>query len=194
MPIEQSTIINPLVIETAQVQPKEEEPTQYVIQDGDNLSKIATKYNTTWQRLWSKNTNLTNQDVLNVGETLTIPKDDEVIPERPAYFIQVVPQTVDVSSNTYQRGQCVWFVKNMRPELPNTWGSAISWLSNARADGWPTGSVPRVNAVGVSGNHVVLITAVNGDGTVNYTDMNGRWVPFEIGYGTKPASYYSYIY
>lgn len=98
------------------------------------------------------------------------------------------------TGNLYQSGQCVWYIKNMRPELPNTWRSAKNWLANARADGWPTGSTPQVNAVGVRGNHVVLITAVNSDGTVSYTDMNGNYIPYEIGYGTKPANYYQYIY
>lgn len=96
--------------------------------------------------------------------------------------------------NTYEPGQCVWALKEWRPELPNTWGSATTWLSRAEAMGWPTGSEPRVGAVGWVYGHVVLIIAVNSDGTVDYKDMNGRWIPFEIGYGTKDASYYKYIY
>jgi len=97
------------------------------------------------------------------------------------------------SNNAYEAGQCVWYIKNLRPEIPNTWGNASNWLSAARSQGWPTGSTPRVGAVGWTSTHVVLITAVHGN-TVEYTDMNGRYIPYEIGYGTKPASHYMYIY
>lgn len=102
-------------------------------------------------------------------------------------------QRASVSGNSYEPGQCVWFIKNMRPEIPNNWGSAHSWLANARSSGWATGSTPAVGAVGVKGNHVVLITAINGN-TVTYTDMNGRYIPFEIATRTAPASNYMYIY
>lgn len=97
-------------------------------------------------------------------------------------------------SNTYYAGQCVWAIKQWRPEIPNTWHDATDWWANANADGWPTGLVPIVGAVGWIPGHVVLITAVHGDGTVSYKDMNGRYIPFEIGHGRKPASYYKYIY
>lgn len=98
------------------------------------------------------------------------------------------------SGNTYQAGQCVWYVKNLKPEIPNGWGNASNWLYAAQADGWATGTEPRVGAVGWTSGHVVYITGVNPDGTVDYTDMNGRWIAYEIGSGTKPASYYKYIY
>ncbi len=96
-------------------------------------------------------------------------------------------------TNTYQPGQCVWYIKNSRPEIPNGWGSAYKWLASARAAGWATGSIPRVGAVGVKGNHVVLVEAVNG-GIITYSDMNGSWVPFEIARRTGNAADYQYIY
>lgn len=133
-----------------------------------------------------------------------IPKISPVEPlPRPKikklYKIAVEPETPAQNQygasegNLYEPGQCVWFVKERRPELPNTWGDATNWLYAAQSQGWPTGSEPRVGAVGWVYGHVVLITAVHGD-SVDYVDMNGNWVPFEIGYGTRPANYYTYIY
>lgn len=186
-----------------QEEPKPREPTLYTIKSGDTLTSISKLYSVDLKRLWAANTTLTDPDKITPDTTLKIPESDEVLPER------AMPVTIEVrsgtqqsppsggfssSGNTYQPGQCVWYVKNLRPEIPNSWGSAVSWLYNAQADGWPTGSEPRVGAVGWTYGHVVLITAVNGDGTVSYTDMNGRWIPYEIGYGTKEASYYEYIY
>lgn len=108
---------------------------------------------------------------------------------------QTAVKTPQISSegNSYEPGQCVWYIKNLRPEIPNNWGNASSWLYNAQAQGWPTGSAPRVGAVGWTSGHVVLITAVNGS-QVSYTDMNGNWIPFEIGSGTRDSSFYQYIY
>lgn len=98
------------------------------------------------------------------------------------------------SGNTYESGQCTWFVKNKRPDIPNSLGNATDWLYNAQALGMAIGTTPAVGAVGWTYGHVVYIESINTDGTVNYSDMNGRYVAFEIGYGTRPASYYTYIY
>lgn len=192
------------IVETVQIEKVQK---TYTVGVGDNLTKISKAHSVDLKRLWNANTQLTSPDLIEPGMVLKIPENDEVLPEREMpVTINVVsnhmvlaqsPQVSDggfSSGNTYEPGQCVWYVKNLRPEIPNNWGNASSWLYNARNAGWPTGVVPKVNAVGVAGNHVVLITAVNSDGTVSYTDMNGRWVPFEIGYGTKPADYYRYIY
>lgn len=99
-----------------------------------------------------------------------------------------------IAGNLYDAGQCVWYVKNLRADIPNNWGNASDWLYNARAQGWETGSVPRVGAVGQEGNHVVLITAVNPDGTVTTTEMNEYYIPFQITSRTVPASFFTYIY
>lgn len=78
------------------------------------------------------------------------------------------------AGNTYTYGYCTWYVKNRRPDIPNGWGNAMDWFPNAQASGWPTGSTPRVGAVGTQGNHVVYVEQVNGDGTVTISEMNYR--------------------
>lgn len=180
---------------------------EYTVVRGDTLESIAKAHNVTVQRLFDKNTSIDNPDVINVSQVLKIPHKDEELKDRPmparverparnAVLETNSPRSGGYSSsgNTYTPGQCTWGVKNWRPDIPNGWGNASNWLYAAQSQGWPTGNKPRVGAVGWTSGHVVLITAVNKDGTVDYTDMNGRFIPYEIGYGTRPASYYKYIY
>lgn len=187
-----------------------EKPKQklYTVKENDNLTKIAKKTNVSVQRIWSFNKKIKSQDQLSVGQRIKLPPKSLKL--KPRAFVE--PKVVKYANgyrkantglvrasngaavgNSYQAGQCVWFIKNKRPDIPNGWGSAYQWLGNARRSGWRTGSTPRVNAVGVRGNHVVLITGVSGN-TVTYKDMNGSWRPFEIGHGKRPASFYTYIY
>jgi hypothetical protein len=99
------------------------------------------------------------------------------------------------TTNLYDPGQCTWYVKSMKPEIPNTWGDAIDWYANAQAQGWPTGSEPRVGAAGWRYGHIVYIKAVDPiNQTVTYTDMNGRYIPYEIGERTVAQSTLMYIY
>ena len=87
----------------------------------------------------------------------------------------------------------MWGVKEWRPDIPGNWGNAYSWLYNAQAQGWETGSIPKVNAVGVRANHVVLVTAVYGD-TIQIREMNYDYVPFHERYRTALSTDFTYIY
>lgn len=99
----------------------------------------------------------------------------------------------DASGNTYTPGQCTWGVKEWRSDIPNGWGNANMWVSNARKMGWSTGSAPQAGAVGAKGNHVVLVLEVRGD-MVLIREMNYNYVPYSIRTSLKPASNYTYIY
>jgi surface antigen len=70
-------------------------------------------------------------------------------------------------------------------------GNAINWASSAQARGIPTGSSPRAGAIGQSGNHVVYVEKVNGDGTVTVSDMNYAGLGVVT---TRKASASSFIY
>ncbi len=159
---------------------KEPEPTEYIVKDGDNLSKIAKKFDTTWVRLWNANEKLKNQDVISVGDKLIIPDAEEKLKDRAFYVAPVViapvitaqtsiasartaqtspvaqtPATQPVRSyssggNTYGYGYCTWYVKNRRPDLPNGLGNANTWYSRASGFGLATGSTPRAGAVGTT--------------------------------------------
>ena len=66
-----------------QPQPKEEKVTQITVKPGDNLSKIAKKYDTTWKRIYDANKNIKHPDVINPGDKIRIPDVDEEIKQRP---------------------------------------------------------------------------------------------------------------
>lgn len=191
------------LVRPAETKPAEPpKPVEYLVQPGDNLTKIAQSQNTTVERLWEKNIILTDPDQLGVGIALVVPTADEVLADRPlpvaALYIPPAPGTSSApsraasSGNTYTKGYCTWYVKNMRPDLPNSLGNADTWY--IRYSG-PKGSVPAVGAAGVTRSymHVVYVTAVNGDGTVTVSEMNYKgWN--RVSSRTAPASEFSYIY
>jgi len=97
------------------------------------------------------------------------------------------------AGNRYTPGYCTWYVKNKRPDLPNSLGNADTWVSRAAAQGLATGSTPRVGAVGQRGMHVAYVERVNPDGTIFVSEMNhkGLWI---ISSRTVPADYFTYVY
>jgi surface antigen len=194
--------------------PKAPEPVIYTVVEGDNLTKIGTAHNVEWQRIWAKNTSLTHPDVIHIGDKLTIPVASEVIPTRelPAAVSlptvtpgvsTALPTPVQNSAsydagNTYDYGYCTWYVKNRRgASLPNSLGNANTWFARAQAAGMATGYTPRAGAVGTTTRgalgHVVYVEAVNGDGTIQISEMNApKWGVTT--YRTANASEFSYIY
>lgn len=205
----------------ATVVPKEdasEAVSSYTVHDGDTLIEIALQFDTNWQRIFFKNTSIADPDAIKPGDVILIPAQDEELAERaipvnapkagekPAPSAQKnqrasssatrssnVTVRGDSNGNRYSYGYCTWYVKNMRPDLPNNLGDAISWVSRARAQGMATGNTPQVGAVGQKGNHVVYVESVNNDGTVTISEMN------HVGWNktsrrTLPASNFSYIY
>jgi LysM repeat protein len=177
-----------IAIVLKQETPEPAKPALYTIKAGDTLTSIAATNKTTVSRLWSKNTVLAHPDTIKPDEQLTIPPADEQLVERPLPTPPPLPPAAPgperasqpaavlglVAGNTYYWGQCVWHVKNLRPEIPNTWGNATDWLANARRDGWATGSEPVVGAVAWARTygHVALVRAVYDNGTLLVEEMN----------------------
>lgn len=100
----------------------------------------------------------------------------------------------DSAGNTYFKGYCTWYVKERRPDLPNRLGNGGQWVASAAAQGYATGSTPRVGAVAETSGHVAYVEAVNGDGTITISDMNGAAGFGNVGSRNVPASQYNYIY
>lgn len=194
----------------------------YLVVEGDTLSSIATSHNSTWLRVFFKNTSISNPDSIKPGDSLIIPTATEQLSERPLPQIalpvaqaplantqarstnttptsQPTPQSVisrnvgSTPGNLYSPGYCTWYVKNRRPDLPNNLGNADTWVALAVAQGLATGSQPSVGAVGQQGMHVVYVESVNGDGTVTISEMNYRgWNV--TSQRTVSASSFRYIY
>jgi surface antigen len=193
--------------------PVEPTPQQkYVVIKDDTLSMIAVKFGITWQRLYDKNVQLVDPNVLDVGVELIIPTSDEVLVPRElplppvqqkvtktitkTAVIAIKRTTADRGSaagNKYVAGYCTWYVKNRRPDMPNNLGNAATWVSRAASQGMATGSTPQAGAVGQRGNHVVYVESVNGDGTVTISEMNHKGL-YVITTRTLPENYFSYIY
>lgn len=190
--------------------PAEPAPVVYSVVDGDNLSKIGSDHNVTWQRLYNKNTNIANPDLIHAGDQVTIPLATETIADRPIpVAVSLPPVTPNVvtpsapvasygGANTYDWGYCTWYVKNRRGDsLPNSLGNANTWYARARAMGMAVGSAPAPGAVGTTTagalGHVVYVESVNDNGTINISEMN--YTAFAtVSHRTVSADSFLYIY
>lgn len=183
---------------------------KYTVSEGDTLVNIASSYDTEWTRIFDKNENISDPNVLNPGITILIPDEEEKLPNRTDELKIEAPAPAQANAtedsyqppaisrrpsvgNGYSYGYCTWYAKQKRPDLPNQMGNAISWVSSARAMGIPTGPEPRAGAIGQSGNHVVYVEKINGNGTITVSDMNyAGWGVVTI--RKVPAHSYYYIY
>lgn len=99
-------------------------------------------------------------------------------------------------SNSYSSGYCTWYVKNTLSWVPNGWGNANRWASNARSQGYTVSTTPVIGSVaqtsGGSLGHVAVVTSIN-DNTVTISEMNykGKYI---ISSRTVPISNFIYIY
>lgn len=194
-------------------EPKPKEPRLYTIKQGDNLTKIAEAHNVPVSRLWSANTTLTDPDRIEPSQSLRIPENEEVLPERP------LPVTVEVRNppsshgdskpsttggfssvkrsgkstpGWYYAGQCTGYVASRR-FVPDGWGNASDWKYHAQAEGWTVSSVPVVGAIGWTSGHVVYVESVNGNSTVTISEQNYDYRG-SIRTVTVPQSKYTYLY
>lgn len=181
-----ATIEPPAPTITVQAQQIETpKPVEYTVVEGDHLTKIGEKNGSSWLRLWQKNLDITDPDVISVGQKIIIPTPEEVLADRPLpvkSFPQpfqsldekgqnVVQPRGSSSGNTYTYGYCTWYVKNRRPDLPNNLGNAITWAARAASQGIGTGATPVPGAVGQKGNHVVYVESVSGN-MMTISEMN----------------------
>jgi surface antigen len=196
--------------------------TVVTVKKGDSLSKIAKRYNTTYVKLYNANKSIINPDVIHAGDKIRIPKEDEKLPDRFGSYRSSITAARPVAAsastataattstatsrqatatytsssagNTYVWGQCTWYVKNRRPDLPNRLGNGGQWAANAAARGYATGSTPRAGAVAEIPGHVMYVESVNGNGTINISEMNYNGGVGIVNYRTIAASSAYYIY
>lgn len=110
----------------------------------------------------------------------------------------IPPHPVTDPSNSYAWGQCTWYVKNKRLDLPNNLGNANTWHTLAQSQGYEVNTTPYPGAVGVTTagmfGHVVFVESVNPDGTVNISEMNYAGGIGSVHHRTVPAGDFIYIY
>lgn len=131
-----------------------------------------------------------------------IDKKLEELQDRIAWLDDLWVKPVKYSStsggNAYAPGNCTWYVKQMRPDIGSFWGNANAWIGSAQADGFRTGSKPKIHAIGVTqegwAGHVVFVERVSLDGsTVTISEMNYMGL-YNKNTRTVPASSFQYIY
>jgi surface antigen len=88
---------------------------------------------------------------------------------------QSAVRTPQNGSNGYSYGYCTHFVKEYTGWVPNGWGNANRWASNARSQGYTVSNTPVIGAVAQTSSgrlgHVAVVTGI-GDGTVTVIEKN----------------------
>lgn len=111
--------------------------------------------------------------------------------------IKAPPQRPVILSNSYDAGNCTWYAKSRRPDLPDNLGNANTWAIEARKQGWDVSNTPRVGSIAVDENlqpwgHVMYVERVEGN-TVFVTEMNVAGLGV-ISSNSFDKSRYVYIY
>ncbi len=177
----------------------------YVVKAGDTADSLASKYRANKDQIIAFN----DAEIggLKVGERIVIP-DGNATPLPTRTFSSANATgfawgggAVYGAGNGYDYGYCTWYVKNRRPDLPNNLGNASTWKALAQRAGIPTGSTPRAGAVIWTPprdyyGHVGYVESVNGDGSVNVSEMNtvGWGVVSRKTLSAGEAARYGYIY
>ena len=190
-------------------------PVMVKINAGDSLSTIAEANKTTWVRIFNANDSITNPDVINPGEEVRIPKEDEELPDRSAEYVQsataqtVVAQTATtyttqgytsapVNSSSYYVGNGMWctdYVHSKRPDVAIYGNAGYNWITSAQAAGKSTGSTPQVGAVAVTNGHVAYVDSVNADGSYTVSEMGWNYQAGNYNQRTvQPGEFGAFIY
>lgn len=186
-----------------------ETPRTYKVKQNDNLTKISKRYKTSWKRIYYKNKQLTNPDVLLVGQKLTIPKPSERLKARKIAIRTIPAQTsstanftgisrgnnkqptISTGTNGYYAGQCTAWVASQR-YVPPGWGDASNWKSAAISAGWTVSTKPINGAIAWRWGHVAYVIEARGNNVLiseqNY-DWNSGIRTIEV-----PTSSYEYLY
>ena len=230
-----STIIKPVDIPTTTI--SSHVPTTYVVQSGDSLKSIATRFKISVAQIRWSNSGLYTNDAILPGMSLVIPPVPGVVvivkasdtvnslaskyqvdastiidynrlrdpqltagtqllipngigpafPPPPASYqstqlgaggaMNVVVKSCCLGPYAVTRfpvGWCTYYVATWRNV---TWaGDAGWWYDNAKAQGYPVGSQPRVGAIMVTWEsylgHVAYVESVNADGSWTVSEMN----------------------
>lgn len=127
----------------------------------------------------------------------SIAAEKKRLSEIKSQFVRVVNYSSNSAGNTYGAGYCTWYVKNRRPDLPNSLGNANTWYARAASMGYSVGTIPKKGAVGTttrgSLGHVVYVEAINPDGSIVISEMNYAG-PYSTRTRSASPSEFLYIY
>lgn len=201
--------------QTKQKEVKKAGPKTVEVQQGESLSVIAEKNDTTWVRIFNANKQLTNPDQINPGDKLTIPTKDEELEDRYSeYSASVAQQNVvattattyttrnyssqPVNGNSYYVGNGMWctdYVHSKRPDVPVYGNAGYNWIGSAQAQGKATGTSPQAGAVAVMNGHVAYVESVNPDGSYVVSEMGWNYKAGNYNQRTvQPGAFGQFIY
>ena len=161
------------------------------VKNGDTLASLAKKYQVDPADI--QDYNRLRSTTLVVGSNLVIPGGiGPAFPPPPAVWQAqngsggAMPTIVKscclgpYAGTGFPVGWCTYYVATWRNV---TWrGDAGWWYDNAKAQGYPVGSTPRVGAIMVTWEsylgHVAYVEAVNADGSWTVSEMND--VAFDV--------------
>ncbi|WP_414042212.1 LysM peptidoglycan-binding domain-containing protein [Macrococcus animalis] len=177
----------------------------HIVQPGDYLAKIASRYGVsiqnikTWNNL-SSNIIYANQKLIVSGAaagTVTIPTSGvKKAPVKVTSIPTVVKSPTFAHANLYDYGQCTWYVFNKRAAIgkgiSTYWWNAAGWANGARNDGFIVNSTPAVGAIATTTDgplgHVAFVERVNADGTIMVSETNYLTPAGVVGYRTLTLS------
>lgn len=162
------------------------------------IEGLENKKQTLMQRLESE-----KRAVDELSRKLTLKKEKaEAEKKRLAkikdMFVHVTLYASDSSGNLYTPGNCTWYAKSRRPDLPNNLGNANTWYSSAQSQGWNVGLTPKKGAIAASADgmlgHVAYVEGVSLDGQfVTISEMNYNGL-YSVNTRTVPYTDFRYIY
>lgn len=171
--------------------------TSHVVQSGEYLSLIASRYGITVAQLKSLN-GLTsdlifpNQRLVVKGNAVQGTPTVSPVASRAPVSTTVTNYVTPVfaHSNLYDYGQCTWYVFNKRASMgkgiSTYWWHARNWANGAIKDGYTVNRTPAYGAIAQTSDgyygHVAFVERVNGDGTILVSEMNYATGVGVIGY------------
>jgi len=107
-------------------------------------------------------------DSLADRETMRLQREEQEREQRETIARETNRYKSPSSGNGYPYGWCTYYVKEKKPEIPNTWGNAINWPTNS--------DTPRVGGIIQTREsrlgHVALVISYN-ETSVTFSEMNG---------------------
>lgn len=174
----------------------EQQPQNVVVEvvKGDSLSKIANKHETTYQRLFDANTNISDPDVIHPGDKVRVPSPDEQIPSRTAAVAasQRAKTKPVQTAKPAQKKAVVKPKKQVQSTAPSVAGGSV-WDALAKCESSGNWSINTGNGY-YGGLQFTLSTwrAVGGTGLPSQASreeqiMRGQILQARSGWGQWPA-------
>lgn len=109
-------------------------------------------------------------------ETKKAAESADKIKKEPTEIVEKITKKQPATTvNLYPKGQCTYYVKSKRVDIPNRMGNARYWFGGAKANGFKTGNQARIGAIMVTDEgpygHVAIVEGFK-NGKMVISEMN----------------------